>query len=246
MLHAGAAGALVLHPAGWRWIVAAVLANQLVLFAAVFFARGHLLGPNLDRLPASAAARRQVCLTFDDGPHPRITPAVLEALERHGAKASFFCVGERAQAYPELVREIARRGHSVENHTCRHSYAFAFYGISRLRREIARAQAAVTAITGRAPQFFRAPVGLRSPLLDFVLARAGLRYVSWTRRGLDGVSRDPQRVLARLTTGLAPGDVLLLHDNSPLALEVLPALLEHLNAHRLESVSLPTACSLSS
>jgi hypothetical protein len=76
--------------------------------------------------------------------------------------------------------------------------------------------------------------------------RPGLRYVSWTPRGLDGVSRDAQRVLARLTAGLAASDVLLLHDNSPLSLEVLATLLEHLNARGLKSVSLPTACSLSS
>ena len=206
-----------------------------------------MLGANIVRLPAAAAARREVCLTFDDGPDPVLTPHVLELLERHGARASFFCIGEKAAAYPHLVEEIARRGHSVENHSLRHSPAFAFYGPLRLRREISTAQLAISQITGRRPEFFRAPAGFRSMLLDPVLARCGLRYVSWTRRGLDGVDGDPDRVLSRLADGLSAGDILLLHDGArartgnPALLTVLPRLLNELSARGLASVSLPEA-----
>ena len=243
LLHAASALAVALEPRTWPWALAVVIANHLVLFSSVFFVRSSFLGPNLHRLPASAAARREVCLSFDDSPHPQITRAVLEILERYQAKASFFCVGQKAQAHPEIVREIVRRGHSVENHSHRHSHAFAFYGIGRMRHDVESAQCALTAIAGRAPHFFRAPAGFRSPLTDFVLRRAGLRYVSWTRRGWDGVSGDPVRVLARVTKGLGAGDLLLLHDSAPVALAVLPALLEELAARGLRSVSLQGACS---
>jgi peptidoglycan/xylan/chitin deacetylase (PgdA/CDA1 family) len=245
VLHAGGIALLVLDPALWPWIAAALTANHLILTAGVFLVRGRLLGPNLNRLPASAIANGQVCLTFDDGPHPEFTPRVLALLERYHAKASFFCVGERVKAHPEIVRDIARRGHSVENHSYRHSHAFALFSVSLLQREVESAQAIVAAITGRAPQFFRAPVGFRSPLLPPVLARLGLCYVSWTRRGLDTGKGDPVRVLARLTAELAAGDVLLLHDSVPGALAILPALLEEMAARGLKCVSLPTACSLS-
>jgi peptidoglycan/xylan/chitin deacetylase (PgdA/CDA1 family) len=246
VLHGAGVVALAVDLDSWRWVVALLIANHLVLAAGVFAVRSRLLGPNLARLPAAAAERGKVCLTFDDGPHPELTPKVLAILERHQAKASFFCIGEKAQAHPEIVREIARRGHSVENHSFRHSYAFAFYGLARLRRDIEAAQATVAAITGRAPRFFRAPAGFRGPLTDLVLKRAGLRYVSWTRRGFDGVSTDAARILARLTSGLAAGDVLLLHDSAPVSLAVLPALLEEVSARGLASVSLPAACNLSS
>jgi len=245
LLHVAGVVFFVLDRDLWPWVAAALVANHLVLAAGVFLVRGRLLGPNINRLPAHAIAHQEVCLTFDDGPHPEWTPRVLELLERYQAKASFFCIGERAGAYPEIVREIVRRGHSVENHSYRHSHAFALYGISLMRRDIEKAQATVTAITGRAPQFFRAPAGFRSPLLDFVLARMGLRYVSWTRRGLDTIRSDPARVLARSTSGLAAGDVLLLHDSAPDSLAVLPALLEQLAARGLKCVSLPGACSRS-
>ena len=248
ILHLACLITLFLRPAMWPWILGALAGNQLALIAAVLWPRGRLLGPNLLRLPESAARRGQVALTFDDGPDPGVTPQVLELLDRWQAKASFFCVGEKAAAHPELVMDIARRGHSVENHSYFHPRAFAFYGYSRLRHEVELAQSVIAGITGRPPGFFRAPAGFRSPFLDAVLAERGLRHVSWTRRGLDTVSRNPLRVLQRLVRGLAAGDVLLLHDGShsrtdagePLVLAVLPALLEELR----QGASSPCPCRL--
>jgi len=242
LLHAAAAVVLATHPDAWPWALGVLGANHLALFLAVLRPRGQLLGPNLVRLPAAAVRRREIALTFDDGPDPEVTPRVLDLLDRFQAKASFFCIGEKAAAYTELVKEIARRGHSVENHSYRHHLAFAFFGISRLRREVDAAQATVASITGRPPVFFRAPAGFRSPLLGPLLAPRGLRYVSWTRRGFDAAIGDPKRVLRQLTLGLAAGDVLLMHDTGPVVLAVLPALLEQISAQGLKAVSLASAC----
>lgn len=249
--HAVCIAVLAAQPAWWPWLVTGVAGNHLLLAVAVFFPRGRLLGPNLTRLPASAIRRREVCLTFDDGPDPAVTPRVLELLDRYRAKASFFCIGEKAAAFPAIVKDIARRGHSVENHSYRHSHAFAFYGVARLRREVMASQVAITSICGRSPAFFRAPAGFRGVLLDPVLAGCGLRYVSWTRRGFDAVRRDPAPVLRRLTRGLGAGDVLLLHDGAsarmrggePVVLAVLASLLAELSARGLIAVSLPAAWS---
>ncbi len=110
-----------------------------------------------------------------------------------------------------------------------------------MRTEIYAAHAALAGNAGREPEFIPAPARFRSPQLYPLLARRGLTYASWTRRGYDAVARDPDRVLARLTRGLAAGDILLLHDGAPLVLAVLPALLERLVAAGLRSVSLPAA-----
>lgn len=249
LIHAAAVIAWVVQPAAWPWILASLIANHLVLTAAVLWTRSGFLGPNLSRLPAAAAARGEIALTFDDGPDPEVTPRVLDMLDSHAMKASFFCIGAKARAYPEIVQDIVRRGHSVENHSERHSHAFAFFGLSRLAREVDAAQTAIAAITGRAPQFFRAPAGFRSPLLDPVLAKRGLQYASWTRRSYDTARNDPHAALNVLTRGLAAGDVLLLHDGNaartrdgrPMVLAVLPALLDTLPIRGLKSVALPTA-----
>ncbi|MXP64219.1 polysaccharide deacetylase family protein [Roseomonas sp. M0104] len=247
LLHAGSLGALGLAPALWPWVLGGLAANHLALTLASMSPRSQLLGANLSRLPEGCRRAGQVALTFDDGPDPETTPRVLDLLDAHQARASFFLIGRRAARHPALVREILRRGHSAENHSNSHPLHFAALGPGGQRREVLRAQAAILE-AGGAPRFFRPPVGLHSPFLAPVLAGTGLRHASWTRRGADGVIGDPARVLHRLHRADA-GDILLLHDGNsrpddggrPVVLAVLPALLTRLVAAGFSLVPLPEA-----
>ena len=247
--HLGAGVAAAALPVEWPWAAGAVALNHLLLTATGLWPRSTWLGQNMLRLPEAAVARSEVAITIDDGPDPAVTPAVLDLLEANGVRATFFCIAERARAHPRLCREITRRGHSVQNHSLRHSHRFSLLGRRGLAQEIGRAQRMLADITGQQPSFFRAPAGLRSPLLAPVLHRLDLRLVSWTRRGYDTVQRRPARVLERLTNGLAAGDILLLHDGHaartpagrPVLLDVLPALLQRLDAAHLRPVTLPRA-----
>ena len=250
-IHAGAALALLVAPAQWTWVLAVIALNHAVLTGVGLWPRSTALGENVVRLSRAAAERREVALTIDDGPDPEVTPAVLDVLDAAGARATFFCIAARARRHPELVREIVRRGHSVQNHSDLHSNGFSLLGPRGFAREIHAAQAVLADITGETPRFFRAPAGLRNPFLGPVLHRFGLVLASWTRRGFDTRERDPQRVLQRLTKGLAAGDILLLHDGNcardaqdrPVVLTVLPALLAELRRQRLVPVTLPQALS---
>jgi peptidoglycan/xylan/chitin deacetylase (PgdA/CDA1 family) len=246
VLHAAAALGVAAMPAAWPWGIAAVAGNHLLLTAAGLWPRSTLLGSNLRRLPERNARLGQVGLCFDDGPDSAVTPVVLDLLDRYGAKASFFCIGERASRHPGLVRDIVAGGHTVENHTWRHSPAFSTFGVRAIRREVLTAQGLIEELSGRSPRFFKAPAGLRNPLLEPVLCREGLRLTTWTRRGYDTVWRSPAAVAGRLTRGLGAGDLLMLHDGSaartaegvPVVLAVLPVLLEALAEHGLTAVSL--------
>jgi hypothetical protein len=111
LLHALAAGSLLAEWEAWPWALGSIIANQTALTALVMLPQSRLLGTNLIRLPKARAQAGHVALTFDDGPDPRVTPAVLDLLDRHGATASFFCIAEHALRHPELVREVVRRGH---------------------------------------------------------------------------------------------------------------------------------------
>lgn len=213
-VHAGAAAGLYLVPSAWPYALGAIALTQAAITTAVLTPKSAWLGPNVSRLGAAAAARGEVAVTLDDGPDPEVTPEVLDALDAHGARATFFWIGSRVAAHPELARAAHARGHRVENHTHRHPHAFGFYTPRAMERELRGAQDAIAAATGRRPLFFRAPVGIRNPGLDGVLRRLGLRLVSWTRRGYDGVGSDPGRIAARLVRGLAAGDLLVLHDGS--------------------------------
>jgi len=248
-VHAAAAAAVLLAPAAWPWALGAVGANHLLLTGGALWPRSRWLGRNWTRLPEAAAARRAIAITLDDGPDPEVTPAVLDLLDAHRARATFFVIASAAARHPALCREIVRRGHSVQNHSDRHSRAFSLLGPRGLSREIGSAQARLADLVGVAPRFFRAPAGLRNPLLGPVLERLGLELVSWTRRGYDTVQREPAHVLARLCDGLGAGDILLLHDGNaartaagvPVVLVVLPALLERIVAVGLHPTTLPDA-----
>ena len=250
VLHAAAFVAVIAGPPEtvW-WALAAVAADHGFMGVLGLWPRSTWLGPNLTRLPQAAAARGEIALTFDDGPDPEVTPRVLDLLDAHGARATFFCIAERAIAAPELVREIVRRGHLVENHSRGHRATFPMLGLGGIRREIASAQASLAEITGHAPRFFRPPAGLRNPLLDPVLHDLGLRLVSWTRRGYDTNRSNADEVGQLLLRRLAAGDILLMHDGHsartekgvPVVLEVLPRVLAAARAAGLKPVTLAQA-----
>ena len=239
-LHLAAAVLVVARPSLWPIGLAIVIANHAVIAIACVLPRSSLFGRNVTRLPTPDGV---VALTFDDGPDREVTPLVLELLDAAGAKATFFCIGKKAEANPSIVAAIRGRGHDVQNHSHTHPNLFALRGPSGVGSEIAAAQRAIESTASVRPRFFRAPAGMQNPWLIPVLDREGLLLVSWTRRGFDTVDRNGTRVASRLTRGLRGGDILLFHDGSsardangrPVVLDVLQRVLEAMKEKGLRS-----------
>jgi len=260
-LHAGAIGVVLVRPHWWPWALSAVVADHLLLAGGGLWPRSHLLGPNWTHLPplaavspAGAPAPGAVAITIDDGPEPEVTSRVLDLLDEHQARATFFCIGERVNRHPALARAIVARQHEIGNHTYRHLKRFSLLGPRGVAQEIARAQEAIGSATGEVARFFRAPAGLRNPFLEPALTRANLQLVSWTRRGFDTVNGSAAGVLDSLTRHLRSGDILLLHDGhaartpsgAPVIPEVPPRLLRALAAVQLAPITLRAAFARSS
>ena len=249
ILHLIALATIFVAPSQWLWALVAVMANHLLITAFGLWPRSQWLGSNWTRLPAAAATRNEIALTIDDGPDPTVTPQVLDILDRYAAKATFFCIGEKAARYPDLCQEIVRRGHAVENHSQHHRHHFALLGPRGFTRELQAAQDTLTKIAGQRPSFFRAPAGFRNPFLAPVLNRIGLRLVSWSVRGFDTQIGNADRVKNKLLGGMQAGAILLLHDGNvartalgvPVILEVLPALLESAASRQLRFVTLQSS-----
>jgi peptidoglycan/xylan/chitin deacetylase (PgdA/CDA1 family) len=156
--------------------------------------------------------RGAVAVTFDDGPHPEGTPAVLEILDRAGARATFFMVGEQAERYPALAAEVAAAGHGIALHGYRHRNALRLTP-SAFADDLDRGAEAVSGATGRPLDLYRPPYGIFSAAALALVRRRSLAPLLWSRWGRDWARRvTPQSIAAKATQDLGPGDVVLLHD----------------------------------
>ncbi len=151
-----------------------------------------------------------VLLTFDDGPHPEGTPAVLEALGPH--RAVFFMVGEQVERYPSLAADVAGAGHEVALHGYRHRNQMRVTP-KWLRNDLERGASAIGEATGRAPALYRPPYGIFTPVGLALARRAGYEPLLWSAWGRDWRARTDAREIAALATrDVCGGDVILLHD----------------------------------
>ena len=151
-------------------------------------------------------------LTFDDGPHPEGTPAVLEVLARHGVQATFFLVGEQVRRDPALVGELLAAGHELGLHCDRHRNLLRL-SPRQVREDIARAEDTITSVAGRPVTLYRPPYGVLNAAALMLARRRGWRTLLWRRWGQDWqASATPEGIAERVSRAAAPGDVLLLHD----------------------------------
>ena len=168
---------------------------------------------------------QNVCLTFDDGPHPQQTPRVLDLLAKQHARATFFIIGQRAEEHPDLVKRILAEGHELGHHTFFHRKP-ELVAASALMSEVHRTSALIEQITGRRTRLFRPPNGKLTTSKLLHLWRAGQSVVLWNVDAKDYASRLPQDIAdwfrARPLRG---GDIVLMHDDMPHAAVVLPQLL---------------------
>lgn len=209
-------GAFGLAAAGMALTGKFGLAHWLAAIGAATFLIPTLIrncpwfGPIITSFPASG---REIWLTIDDGPDPDETPAVLEVLSKHGAKALFFHIGKRVLERPDLAAAVMNAGHLIGNHTLNHPAA-TFWAASprRAASEIARCNDALLSVTGTSPTLFRAPVGFANPFVHAAVEKGSLRMVGWSANGFDGVFHDPERVVERIMGGLRPGGVILIHE----------------------------------
>jgi peptidoglycan-N-acetylglucosamine deacetylase len=177
----------------------------------------HVLAPvNRDAAAALMLPRTLpaggVALTFDDGPHPEGTPAVLDVLARAGLRATFFVIGEQVRRRPELVARAAAAGHVIALHGDRHRLQLQM-SPAAVAEDLKRGMAAIEDATGATPAWHRPPFGIYSPAGLRAARAAGLAPLLWSRWGKDWRKRTtPHRIAARATRSVIGGDVILLHD----------------------------------
>jgi peptidoglycan-N-acetylglucosamine deacetylase len=178
---------------------------------AVAAPSSQVFGPAVSRVPG---ARGSVALTFDDGPSES-TPALLDVLARHNARATFFMCGANVLRLPHLAQRAAAEGHELANHTFRHPYLYRT-GFRRIDAEIAETQDAIEKVTGHRPVLFRPPFGVRWFGLYAALRRQNLAVVMWSACVFDW-SRPEDAIAQGLLKKTAEGKIVLMHDGDQTA-----------------------------
>lgn len=244
LLVANAVAPFIVVAQVWRgalwWGLALLLIVHAFTLWATLWPNCTWWGPQTNTF---STTEKQVWLTLDDGPDPEDTPFLLDALDAAGAKATFFVIGEKARAYPDLVQAIVARGHLVANHTLTHpQFSFWRAGPHLTEREVGPTQELLQHLTGTFPVWFRAPAGLKNGFLHPVLRRHGLALMGWSARGLDGRDTDRSRIVARVLAGVRPGAILLLHEGKrdaaglSLARDTVPSVLAALRQQGYQCV----------
>lgn len=228
--------ALALHHFIFLWIVVVLFLATVAL--AVSVPRLRIFA---DFICRGSADKKHVALTFDDGPDPKSTPALLALLRERKIRAAFFGIGEFVAANPALADQIVREGHLLENHSYKHSLFTNCYPPKRMLRELQQTQEAIERATGIAPRYFRPPCGLTNSWTPAVTQRTDLRYVGWSIRSFDTATARPEKIVARIVRKLHPGAIILLHDGNIPAeklITTISALLEALEKQGYEAVRL--------
>jgi peptidoglycan/xylan/chitin deacetylase (PgdA/CDA1 family) len=206
------------------WLIATPIALTAAVVTSYGAAhpRSELFGPTVWRTNSP----QKLAITFDDGPNPKITPDLLNLLERYEARVTFFLVGRFAQECPELVREIAVRGHAVGNHTASHANLF-WSSPTQIKEQMQWCNEAIATITGITPKWFRPPWGVRNPWVVSSASAIGMRTALWTllpgdwrakpaswliKRMEPIAKRAQSSSLSDINSQPAHGDVLCLHD----------------------------------
>ena len=195
------------------WILNLFVA--LFLFQFTGLKNGLFVKP-LYSLPGDG---KNLALTFDDGPHPEHTPKLLEIMEKYGVQATFFLTGMQLEKYPEIAIRIAEKGHDIGSHGYSHGN-MSRMGMGQLKQDFSYFKAAAEKAGIQASVLFRAPFGLKSPLLEWCSRRLGFRMIHWNLSPKDWKAVPHEVILSRLTEHSRPGSIILLHD-SPNAVALL-------------------------
>ncbi len=188
------------------------------IIVGVFRMRAQVFLPSVCSL--AIPGKKNILLTFDDGPHPQITPLILDTLAAHKAKAVFFCIGKKLALYPQLAARMVAEGHIIANHSYNHSNLIGMYSTQRVVEEIRQTEAEIERITPSL-KLYRPPFGVTNPNIAKATSALNMKVIGWNTRSFDTVSRSGEKVLSRITANLKNGDIILFHDTQEVTSTIL-------------------------
>lgn len=167
-----------------------------------------------------------MALSFDDGPHPEHTAAILDILKVKQVPAAFFCIGKNIPGQEALLQRMVAEGHLVGNHSYGHQALFDLYPAARMEQDLQQMNALVESVVQLRPRLFRPPYGVTNPNLATAVRKTGMTPVGWNIRSLDTVAKDGPALLDRIRRRFRKDGIILLHDTMAITRQILPELID--------------------
>ncbi len=204
-----------------------ILLYLLILFCGSYFIQLQFYMPVLCE---GNGLEKQIAISFDDGPHPQHTPAILEILKDNEIKATFFCIGKQAEAYADLLGTIHQQGHIIGSHSYSHSFWFSLFSSPKMLQDLQQSHQVFKNELGIDVHWFRPPYGVTNPNLKKSVEQMCYTTIGWNARSMDTVAKNEAVLLQKLKRRLQPGSVFLFHDTMKITQNVLPQFLKYVQS----------------
>lgn len=206
----------------WLYIV------PVFLFSLILFYGSYYIGSDF-HIPVLCKAntvKKEVALTFDDGPVEKNTSLILDVLKQNNVPAAFFCIGKRMSENPSLTKRINDEGHLLGNHSYSHHFFFDLFSKKAMLNELKETNRIAEGIMNKKLRLFRPPYGVTTPVLAKAISEGGYLPVGWSLRSMDTTTKDKTKLVNKISNNIKPGDVILLHDSAKVTGESLQTIID--------------------
>ena len=190
--------------------------------------------------------KKEIAISFDDGPAANYTKEILEVLNTENVKATFFCIGNRIAGNENILQQIHTQGHLIGNHSYSHHFWFDMYSAKKMQEDMEQMDTEMKRVIGLKPKLFRPPYGVTNPNLAKAIIKGGYTPVGWSVRSMDTVIKDENILLNKINAGIKPGAVFLFHDTSKISLGVLPNFIQEVKKRGYNIIPLDKLLALQS
>ena len=190
--------------------------------------------------------KKEIAISFDDGPAANYTKEILEVLNTENVKATFFCIGNRIAGNENILQQIHTQGHLIGNHSYSHHFWFDMYSAKKMQEDMEQMDTEMKRVIGLKPKLFRPPYGVTNPNLAKAIIKGGYTPVGWRVRSMDTVIKDENILLNKINAGIKPGAVFLFHDTSKTSLGVLPNFIQEVKKRGYNIIPLDKLLALQS
>lgn len=229
---------------GLHWYMYLLL---FIVYSLILFYGCYYIGSNffINVVCSADTNKKEIAISFDDGPAINYTPQILQLLKYHGIKAGFFCIGNRITGNEQVLKQIVEDGHIIGNHSYSHHFWFDMYSSKKMLADLHQMDRSMEEVTGLKPKFFRPPYGVTNPNLSKAIRKGNYTAIGWNVRSLDTVIKDEAELLRRIRKGIKPGAIFLFHDTSKTTLNVLPEFIKEVKKQGYDIVPLDKLLHLS-